>query len=590
MRLFLLFTILFFLGCQEKSTLLSKEELMDPAACKDCHPNHYEEWAGSMHAYAADDPVFLAMNARGQRETNGELGDFCVQCHAPMAVLTGATKDGLNLEDVPQHLKGVTCYFCHSVEKVEGVHNNPLVLATDGVMRGSISDPIENPAHKSAHSDLYERADRKSAYMCGSCHDVVTPSGLLLERSFAEWKETIFAADEIEEQNTCSQCHMPSSDGVAANYEGVPLRKVHDHSFPGVDVAISPWPGKEKQRAAIQKSLDSTLISQICLVENGQYGPEAHVMLQNVAAGHSFPSGAAHDRRAWVQLEAFKGQETIHSSGVIDDETPIVESPDLDLWLMRDMALKENGEEAHMFWEIEKTISTLLPGLTTLHDIDEMGELIHIPVETRQVQTYFLSEMPDRISMKVRLRPMALEIIDDLIESGDLDPKYRNAFPTFDLAGTVLEWNEEEAEEEISPLGAPARCVPAFLPQGSTDPLAEADVLTVGLEKTGMDQRFSARLLGTTPAPPSIGDNSWQLEILDSEGTPVEGAIIRAGSWMPDHFHGSAIIGQSTEEGSGIYTVSPIDLFMPGLWEITFHIEDSRGVKDSVVFKFWTNG
>jgi hypothetical protein len=39
-----------------------------------------------MHAYAAEDPVFLAMNARGQRETQGALGAFCVNCHAPLAV------------------------------------------------------------------------------------------------------------------------------------------------------------------------------------------------------------------------------------------------------------------------------------------------------------------------------------------------------------------------------------------------------------------------------------------------------------------------------------------------------------------------
>lgn len=76
---------------------LSPQELMDPAICQNCHPQHYREWAGSMHAYAAEDPVFLAMNARGQRETQGALGSFCVQCHAPMAVRTGATTDGLNL-------------------------------------------------------------------------------------------------------------------------------------------------------------------------------------------------------------------------------------------------------------------------------------------------------------------------------------------------------------------------------------------------------------------------------------------------------------------------------------------------------------
>src|SRR5262245_36528104 len=71
----------------------TREELVDSRTCMECHEDHYREWSGSMHAYASDDPVFLAMNARGQRETDGELGDFCVQCHAPMALREGATTD-----------------------------------------------------------------------------------------------------------------------------------------------------------------------------------------------------------------------------------------------------------------------------------------------------------------------------------------------------------------------------------------------------------------------------------------------------------------------------------------------------------------
>src|SRR5262249_44963424 len=81
----------------------TREQLMDPETCKTCHQKHYDQWSGSMHAYASDDPLFLAMNARGQREA--KLGKFCVNCHAPMAVLTGATQDGLNLADLPQSVK-----------------------------------------------------------------------------------------------------------------------------------------------------------------------------------------------------------------------------------------------------------------------------------------------------------------------------------------------------------------------------------------------------------------------------------------------------------------------------------------------------
>src|SRR6476659_6218543 len=65
---------------------LTRSELMDPQNCAGCHRDHHEQWAASMHAYASKDPVFLAMNRRGQQETGGALGTFCVNCHAPMAV------------------------------------------------------------------------------------------------------------------------------------------------------------------------------------------------------------------------------------------------------------------------------------------------------------------------------------------------------------------------------------------------------------------------------------------------------------------------------------------------------------------------
>src|SRR3954471_14712717 len=56
-------------------TPLDREALLDPEACKTCHPVAYQEWSGSMHAYAGDDPVFRAMNQRAQRETGGGGGD-----------------------------------------------------------------------------------------------------------------------------------------------------------------------------------------------------------------------------------------------------------------------------------------------------------------------------------------------------------------------------------------------------------------------------------------------------------------------------------------------------------------------------------
>src|SRR6185437_13449876 len=121
-------------------------QLEDPATCMTCHPQHSAQWAASMHAYASEDPVFLALNRRGQREAH--LGTFCVKCHAPMAVALGLT-DGTNFDPakLPAAARGVTCYFCHDVAKVEGDHNNGLQLALDDVMRGGVLDPASNDAH-----------------------------------------------------------------------------------------------------------------------------------------------------------------------------------------------------------------------------------------------------------------------------------------------------------------------------------------------------------------------------------------------------------------------------------------------------------
>src|SRR5512146_228195 len=62
---------------------LPRKELLDPQTCGRCHQDHYREWAASMHAFASTDPLFVAMNQRGQEEAH--IGNFCVKCHAPMA-------------------------------------------------------------------------------------------------------------------------------------------------------------------------------------------------------------------------------------------------------------------------------------------------------------------------------------------------------------------------------------------------------------------------------------------------------------------------------------------------------------------------
>jgi hypothetical protein len=425
-------------GCGSDPDYLTVDELMDPDTCKDCHPKHYREWSGSMHAYAADDPVFLAMNQRGQEETDGALGDFCVGCHAPMAVEMGLTTDGLNLDEIEQKYKGVTCYFCHNVVEVQDDHNNPLVLAMDDVMRGGIADPV-NAGHRTELSPLHSSRSDESSSMCGSCHDIVTPAGVHLERTFQEWKDSVFNKPIDQGGLSCGNCHMPITPGTAADVDGVPLRDVREHTFVGVDVAITDWPEKEAQLAGIARDLFGAVLPKLCVTPAGG-GFSIEYNLDNVFAGHSIPSGAAQDRRMWVELTALRGTDVILETGVVAAGQPVAEvaETDANLWQIRDFNTDDSGDEAHMFWDVREVRSELLPPGVTNDQSD--------PRFNHSVSRFFeiSGEAPTRVEARVYIRPIGLDVLDDLIGSGHLDAAFRSEIPTMLLEGTELVWTEAD--------------------------------------------------------------------------------------------------------------------------------------------------
>jgi hypothetical protein len=431
------------------------DRLLDPKTCEGCHPQHYREWLGSMHAYAAEDPVFRAMNARGQRETNGALGDFCVKCHAPMAVELGLTEDGLNLDEVPQHLQGVTCYFCHTVAAVEGTHNNPLRLAKNDVMLGAIRDPVETDAHRSGYSPHLDASTMESADMCGSCHDIVTDAGVHLERTYLEWLDSFMSdVDPLSGQpaaygQRCGSCHMgPPVTGPIAEAPGVRAdRRFHSHMMAAVDVTLTDFPDAElgpqlraEQIAHIENRRRPALCASICVNSDGEDGTNVDVWLHNEHSAHAWPSGAAQDRRAWLELRVWSGEDEVFESGVVADDQPVADLDDPHLWEMRDFVYDDDGNEAHMFWDVRSVDSRLLPAASVLSPAGDR--------ETWRARRYRV-EHPDvdRVATRVRLRPMGLDVLDSLIGSGDLDPAIRAAMPIFDYEPTVLEWTPDAATE-----------------------------------------------------------------------------------------------------------------------------------------------
>lgn len=510
----------------------NRGDMLQPTKCAPCHQSHFDDWANSMHAQASDDPVFIAMNKRGQRETGGQLGTFCVKCHAPMAVQDKMTKDGLNLASLPQYYKGVTCFFCHTIESVGSSHNNASVnLADDLLMRGEISDPVANNFHASTYSTFHDDQQRDSASMCGSCHDIVTqPGGAHIERTFQEWSASAFSQPK---GLTCaaSGCHMtadPVLKPIATG--GRSDRKFHPHNFPAVDVSLetitvqtmsSPGslgdggadamsaadagtaaddaeateagasdsgasatdsgPGTSVVEPPVDGGLPGTVAVENALNNDALQGALCvtvnsgiRVVVDTAGVGHQWPSGAAQDRRAWAEVIAYGANGEKYESGVVPDGMPVTSIADPDLWLMRDCMFNAQSQPVVNFWEAVHVNGYELPALATFDPTDPRFFQNHVIQSFPRANGDHpqLAFRPVRVTVRIRIQPIGLEVLQDLVASNDLDPLIVAKMPTFDvsLQGPVgaglsppggLEWttSSDDIPRLIDPLGqGPMTC------------------------------------------------------------------------------------------------------------------------------------
>ena len=278
---------------------IESSDYMKPEVCGRCHSEIYAQWNGSMHSLAHKDPVYRKLFLIASKETNRTFDEFCTQCHAPIATLSGETPtfDNYEVSEVAEY--GVSCDFCHTVSASSGIGNGAFVSSPGRTKYGPFNDSF-SPFHDTAYSELHTKAE-----FCGMCHDVYHPfNGLALENTYTEWKEGPY-----NETTPCQHCHMTpgvtefkQNPGKAAR--GAPMREhIYTHYFVGGNAMLGDLLGSPEHEKLAKERLRSAATIEITKIERINETVNLQVKVTNSGAGHKLPTGLTEARMIWLDVD-----------------------------------------------------------------------------------------------------------------------------------------------------------------------------------------------------------------------------------------------------------------------------------------------
>jgi hypothetical protein len=133
---------------------------------------------------------------------------------------------------------------------------------------------------------------------------------------------------------------------------------------------------------------------------------------------------------------------------------PITASTDPDLWLLRDCMFDATNKQVPMFWQAATTEGNELTMPVTNDKTDPRYYQTHIYQRFPRALNTPLPQMPDQVTVRIRAQPIGLDVLDDLVDSGDLDGGLASAMPTFDVA-PLLTWTPAAAAACQTTQGTP---------------------------------------------------------------------------------------------------------------------------------------
>ena len=123
----------------------------------------------------------------------------------------------------------------------------------------------------------------------------------------------------------------------------------------------------------------------------------------------------------------------------------------------------------------------------------------------------------------------------------------------------------------LAPLLVLAACGPADPEVEPCEPIVAGDTWT---EPEGS----VVEIVMMNPTPPARFENWWAVRLTSPDGAPmIDPARLAVSAFMPEHDHVSPTSPTVVAEPEALI-VGPLDLWMPGVWEIRFDLDTERVV------------
>jgi len=219
--------------------------------------------------------------------------------------------------------------------------------------------PCKQPGRKTVASQLMRTSE-----FCANCHGVVHPlNGFVIERTYQEWRSSIYAAKGLQ----CQDCHMQSVKNViqtartlkrVANpgpvTETSPQHKhTYAHTFVGANAVVTTLLGAKEHAAMATKLLQSAASLELSLPETALPGQavQLRVKVNNETAGHNLPTSLVEVRQMWldIQVTDVAGNE-LFRSGAIAKNGDI----DKDAVMFHAIAVDARGNPTVKPWEMTR--------------------------------------------------------------------------------------------------------------------------------------------------------------------------------------------------------------------------------------------